>query len=43
MCFAYEVSIVIDLCFIRFFAANSPENKAKWAEGKKKEAAEHHH
>lgn len=25
------------------FLANSPENKAKWAEGKKKEAAEHHH
>ncbi|CAD7085172.1 unnamed protein product [Hermetia illucens] len=23
--------------------SNSPENKAKWAESKRKEAAEHHH
>lgn len=33
----------MDLVFILFFvAANSPENVAKWAELKKKQAAEHH-
>lgn len=38
-----EASIIDSVSvFIQKFSANSPENVAKWAESKKKEAAEHH-
>ncbi|CAO1443187.1 unnamed protein product [Diamesa serratosioi] len=39
--------IAVGCCIPVFYKisklANSPENVAKWAEGKRKEAAEHHH
>lgn len=43
--FQQKISVAKKLLLIKliFFTANSPESVAKWAESKRKEAAEHHH
>jgi hypothetical protein len=35
--------MLCELYFTVFIIANSPANKAKWAEIRKREAEEHHH